>query len=95
MREVHDRILAAAMERFAAQGVESVKVDDICAAADIAHSDSLQSWRDFTTHGRFRTRIFPGAHFYFSPGAEALANEIIADLRASVGVHAEGAESQR
>ncbi len=33
---MHDRILAAAMERFEAQGIESVKVDDICAAADIA-----------------------------------------------------------
>ncbi len=36
VREVHDRILRAAMERFAAHGVESVKVDEICAAADIA-----------------------------------------------------------
>jgi AcrR family transcriptional regulator len=36
VREVHDRILNAAMERFAAHGVESVKVDEICHAADIA-----------------------------------------------------------
>lgn len=36
VREMHGRILAAAMERFEAQGIESVKVDDICAAADIA-----------------------------------------------------------
>jgi len=36
VREVHDRILNAAMERFAAQGVESVRVDEICEAADIA-----------------------------------------------------------
>lgn len=36
VREVHDRILGAALELFAARGVESVKVDDICAAADIA-----------------------------------------------------------
>src|SRR5215813_12220124 len=36
VREVHDRIVAAATEQFAARGVESVKVDDICHAADIA-----------------------------------------------------------
>ena len=36
VREVHDRILAAAIELFAARGVEAVKVDDICQAADIA-----------------------------------------------------------
>lgn len=36
VREVHDRILGAATELFAARGVESVKVDEICAAADIA-----------------------------------------------------------
>src|SRR5262245_26047554 len=36
VREVHDRIVRAAMERFTAHGVESVKVDDICHAADIA-----------------------------------------------------------
>jgi AcrR family transcriptional regulator len=33
---VHDRIIGVAMERFAAHGVEAVKVDDICQAADIA-----------------------------------------------------------
>jgi AcrR family transcriptional regulator len=36
VREVHERILNAALERFAAHGVESVKVDEICDAADIA-----------------------------------------------------------
>jgi AcrR family transcriptional regulator len=36
VREVHDRILTAAIARFAAHGVESVKVDEICDAADIA-----------------------------------------------------------
>ncbi len=36
VREVHDRIINAAMERFTARGVEAVKVDDICHAADIA-----------------------------------------------------------
>lgn len=36
VREMHARILEAAMELFEARGVESVKVDDICASADIA-----------------------------------------------------------
>jgi AcrR family transcriptional regulator len=36
VREVHDRILGAATELFAARGVEAVKVDEICEAADIA-----------------------------------------------------------
>lgn len=36
VREVHDRILEAAMECFATKGVESTKVDEICEAADIA-----------------------------------------------------------
>src|SRR5215831_15147935 len=36
VREVHDRIITAAIERFTAHGVESVKVDEICDAADIA-----------------------------------------------------------
>jgi AcrR family transcriptional regulator len=36
VREVHDRIVSAAMDRFAAHGVESTKVDEICDAADIA-----------------------------------------------------------
>ena len=36
VREMHDRIVTAAMELFEARGVEAVKVDDICAAADIA-----------------------------------------------------------
>ena len=36
VREVHERILKAAIERFAEQGVESTKVDEICAVADVA-----------------------------------------------------------
>ena len=36
VREVHDRILSAASGRFAARGVEAVKVDEICHDADIA-----------------------------------------------------------
>ena len=56
-------------------------------ADDVAHPGSLQAWRDFT-RGKFRTCIFPGGHFYFSPAAGALAREIIEDLYASVGMHA-------
>lgn len=36
VREVHERIVVAARERFAAHGVDAVKVDEICQAADIA-----------------------------------------------------------
>ena len=36
---------------------------------------------------------FPGGHFYISTAAEALAKEIIQDLRASVGVSGSGARS--
>ncbi len=36
VREMHQRILGAAMELFEARGVEVVRVDDICANADIA-----------------------------------------------------------
>lgn len=62
-------------------------------AGDLSHSGSLQSWRDFT-RGKFRTCIFPGGHFYFSPAAEALAKEIIKDLHASVGIHTAAMRSQ-
>ena len=48
---------------------------------DFPHCCALQSWADFTT-SIFRTCIFPGGHFYFLPAAEALASEIIRDLRA-------------
>jgi AcrR family transcriptional regulator len=36
VREMHDRILESAMNLFEQRGVESVKIDDICASADIA-----------------------------------------------------------
>jgi medium-chain acyl-[acyl-carrier-protein] hydrolase len=62
-------------------------------ADDVSHCGSLRSWRDLT-RGKFRTCIFPGGHFYFSPEAEALAKEIIQDLHASVGMRAAGARSQ-
>ena len=35
-REVHERILRAAVDRFERQGVETTKVYDICAVADVA-----------------------------------------------------------
>jgi AcrR family transcriptional regulator len=35
-QEVHDRIIDAAVGLFDARGVEGTKVDDICAAADVA-----------------------------------------------------------
>ncbi len=62
-------------------------------ADDVSHSASLQSWRDLT-RGEFRTRIFPGGHFYVSPAAEALAEEIIRDLHASAGMPAAGATAR-
>jgi surfactin synthase thioesterase subunit len=62
-------------------------------ADDNSGSGSLHSWRDFT-RGEFRTCIFPGGHFYFSPAAEALAREIIHDLHASAGPPAPAARSQ-
>ena len=61
-------------------------------ADDPSFSGGIQSWREFTL-GKFRTRIFPGGHFYISTAAEALAKEIIQDLRASVGVSGSGARS--
>nr|UXE44363.1 linear gramicidin dehydrogenase LgrE [uncultured bacterium] len=62
-------------------------------ADDFSHSGSLQSWKNLTD-GRFRTRIFPGGHFYFSDAGEALASEIIRDLHASVEIHTAGPRSQ-
>jgi medium-chain acyl-[acyl-carrier-protein] hydrolase len=61
-------------------------------ADDVAHSGSLQSWRDFT-RGKFRACTLPGGHFYFSPEAAALAKEIIQDLHASADMHAPDARS--
>lgn len=36
VREVHDRILQAAIRRFAEHGIAATKVDEICALADVA-----------------------------------------------------------
>jgi len=62
-------------------------------ANDVSYSGSLQSWKD-VTRGRFRTCIFPGGHFYFSPAADALAGEIIQDLHAAVDMGTPSARSQ-
>ncbi len=35
-REVHERLVQAAVDRFERQGVQATKVDDICAVADVA-----------------------------------------------------------
>ena len=51
-------------------------------ADDLARSGSLQSWRRLTG-GKFRSCVFPGGHFYFSPAPGALAREIVQDLLAS------------
>jgi medium-chain acyl-[acyl-carrier-protein] hydrolase len=59
-------------------------------ADDHSHSGSLQSWRDFTS-GNFRTCIFTGGHFYFAPVAADLAEEIVQDSRAYVGMNAANA----
>jgi medium-chain acyl-[acyl-carrier-protein] hydrolase len=61
-------------------------------ADDVSHSGSLESWKTFT-RGQFRACLFPGGHFYFSPAADALANEISRDLHAFVGMRAAGARS--
>jgi medium-chain acyl-[acyl-carrier-protein] hydrolase len=53
---------------------------------DLSHSSDLDSWR-ICTRETFRTFIFPGDHFYFWPEADALAGEIVNDLRATMGVH--------
>ena len=62
-------------------------------ADDPSHSGGIQSWKELT-RGKFRTRIFPGGHFYISTAAEALAREFVQDLRATLGMSAPGARSQ-
>jgi len=62
-------------------------------ADDQSHSGGMQAWKDFT-RGKFRSRIFPGGHFYVSTAAEALAREFVQDLRATLGMSAPDARSQ-
>ena len=59
-------------------------------ADDASHSGGIQSWKDLT-RVKFRTRIFPGGHFYISTTAEALARELVQDLHASLSMSAPGA----
>src|SRR5262245_14825539 len=69
VREVHDRILAAATERFAAHGVDAVKVDEICNAADIAQ-------KTFFNH-------FPTKQHLLREIAEGFLHDLLAILEAA------------
>jgi AcrR family transcriptional regulator len=69
VREVHDRIVEAAKERFAAQGVESVRVDEICEAADIAQ-------KTFFNH-------FPTKQHLVREIAEGFVRDLLAILEAA------------
>jgi medium-chain acyl-[acyl-carrier-protein] hydrolase len=60
---------------------------------DASNSGSLQSWKNFT-RSKFRICTLPGGHFYFSSAGEALAREIIQDLRASTGIHTAAARAK-
>jgi AcrR family transcriptional regulator len=69
VRELHDRILGAAMERFAAHGVESVTVDEICNDADIAQ-------KTFFNH-------FPTKQHLMREIAEGFLHRLLAILEAA------------
>jgi AcrR family transcriptional regulator len=71
VREVHDRIVAAATELFATHGVESVKVDAICDAADIAQ-------KTFFNH-------FPTKQHLLREIAEGFLRDLLAILDAARG----------
>ena len=71
VREVHDRIVSAAIERFAAHGVESVKVDEICHAADIAQ-------KTFFNH-------FPTKQHLLREIAEGFLQQLLAILEVARG----------
>src|SRR5262245_45240979 len=81
VREMHDRILKAAMDLFEARGVEAVKVDDICASADIAQ-------KTFFNH-------FPTKQHLVREIAEEFLNafrELLATARAAGGTTAQQIE---
>jgi len=61
-REVHERILGAAVALFDAHGVEETKVDDICARADVAQ-------KTFFNH-------FPSKRHLFGEIAEAFTENL-------------------
>jgi len=69
VREVHDRIVTAAMELFESRGVESVKVDEICDAADIAQ-------KTFFNH-------FPTKQHLMREIAEAFLRDLLGILAAA------------
>jgi len=69
VREVHDRIVGAATERFAGRGVEAVKVDEICQAADIAQ-------KTFFNH-------FPTKQHLMREIAEGFLHSLLAILEAA------------
>jgi medium-chain acyl-[acyl-carrier-protein] hydrolase len=62
-------------------------------ADDPSESGGIQSWKEFT-RGKFRTRLFPGGHFYISTAAEALTGEFVQDLHATLGMSTPGARPQ-
>jgi len=62
-------------------------------ADDRSHSGGIESWKEFT-HGKFRTRVFPGGHFYISTAAADLAREFVQDVHATLGMAAAGARPQ-
>ena len=71
VREVHDRIVSAATQLFATHGVESVKVDEICHAADIAQ-------KTFFNH-------FPTKQHLMREIAEGFLHDLLALLDAARG----------
>ena len=56
-------------------------------ADDIQHSSALERWSGLT-RDRFRVRVLPGGHFYFSHAPGALADEIVQDLSDAAGARA-------
>jgi AcrR family transcriptional regulator len=65
-REVHDRLLQAAVDRFERQGVEGTTIDEICAVADVAQ-------KTFFNH-------FPTKQHLIREIASAFLNDLLAIL---------------
>jgi len=77
--EVHERILQAAVQRFERQGVEATKIDEICAAADVAQ-------KTFFNH-------FPTKQHLVREIAATFLDELLAIL--DEARHAPGSTAQR